>query len=168
MHYVCYSSTALIPPFTDRSSLSPIDSLSMPPSLPVELLQQIVEDCVPSKYHSKTSSERDRTIARLSSVCRLFYRMIQPLVHEVVVFDFRSIRASRMAAALQDKAVIKEAVCMWDGRCSREDFEVFRSNLSECNSITIKDGGWRNWFDLSLLAELPSTSSCFFSVCRAV
>jgi len=152
-------------PSPTAASLSLVGSLSMPPSLPVELLQQIVEESVPSTYHSKTYTARCRTIARFSSVCRLFYRTIQPLVYEVVVFDFRWNVAPRMAAALQGKAVVKEAIFLWGGQCLREDFQVVRSKLSECHSITIQDC---DSFDLSLLAKLPSTSSYFFSVSPAV
>ena len=58
---------------------SPSSKLSLS-QLPVELLRQIIEQSVPSYYHSLTYHNRQTTLRNLSLTSRLFREIAQPIL----------------------------------------------------------------------------------------
>ena len=91
-------------------SSSPRNSLAFPmslPSLPTELIQQIIESSVPSTYHTSTYRERTSTIYALCLVSRRFRLIAQPILGEIVVLDW----SAGVGCAMQSRI---EEVKQWD------------------------------------------------------
>jgi len=63
------------------NSPSPPSEPSLP-QLPVELLRQIIEQSVPSYYHSLTYKDRQLTLRNLCCTSRLFRQIAQPLLKQ--------------------------------------------------------------------------------------
>jgi len=72
----------------------------MPSSLPTELLRQIIESTAPSRYHTLTYAERQRTLLRLCLVSHRFRQIAQPLLRQVICFS----GAERLSKLVFDNA----------------------------------------------------------------
>jgi len=93
---------------TSTSSKLPLSTLLLP-HLPVELLRQIIEQSVPSHYHSSTYSQRQLILRNVCLTCRLFRQIAQPLLEQ---FDqFR----------LLGKGVYDSETCDISSRTSRAE-----------------------------------------------
>jgi len=67
---------------TSSSSNLPLSTTPLLPQLPVELLGQIIEHSVPSRYHSLTFPQRQTTLRNLCLTCRLFHKLAQPILEQ--------------------------------------------------------------------------------------
>ena len=64
---------------SSSSIRSPLSKSSLP-QLPVELLRQIIEQSVPSYYHSLTYGDRQLALQNLCLASRLFREIAQPIL----------------------------------------------------------------------------------------
>jgi len=84
------------------------------PSLPTELIQQIIESSVPSTYHTSTYRERTSTLYALCLVSRRFRLIAQPILQEIVVFDWSAeddcVIPSRLEEVEKWNTVVRQVV----------------------------------------------------------
>lgn len=64
--------------------------LEMFPSLPPELIRQVIEASLPSSPHARAYTERQSTLSQLCLVSRLFRDIAQPLLRQIVLIQFET------------------------------------------------------------------------------
>jgi len=84
---------------TSSSSLPPDSSSSSPPpsppfrpfsSLPIEIIQHVVETIAPFHYHPETYVERQSTLSSLCLTSRLFHQLARPYLYAIVELESRA------------------------------------------------------------------------------
>ena len=84
------------------------------PSLPTELIQQIIESSVPSTYHTSTYRERTSTLYALCLVSRRIRLIAQPILQEIVDVDWSAeddcVIPSRLEEVEKWNTVVRQVV----------------------------------------------------------
>jgi len=136
----------------------------MIPSLPTELLRQIIESTIPHTFHSQTYDARQVTLRHLSLVSNRFREIAQPLLFEIV-----SVQSPEKLKTVIDtieakgsSAILREAICrkaMGKGIFSRGNIGRLVRSGHNLRTVALRlEGQGTELMDLSALQLLPRES----------
>ncbi|GAA5900588.1 uncharacterized protein JCM6883_002890 [Sporobolomyces salmoneus] len=127
------------------------------PSLPPELLQDIIESSIARTYHSTSYDDRQATLRSLSLVSRQFRDIAQPLLGEII--DIRTESQLARLTAIGNKAFRpKELVLNHELRV--ETVEGLVKGAKGLGSLVImRSAVHRNPMDLRALVERSGVTS---------